>query len=212
MDIADLRREYALAGLDRSDLLDDPFEQFRLWFELNARHPSGEPNAMTLSTVGADGAPSSRIVLLKGADRDGFRFFTNYDSRKGSEIAANPQVALNFHWYSHERQVNIQGRAERTSREESKEYFNRRPRGSRLGAMVSPQSSVVPDRAYLESRLQALEAEHAGSEPPLPEHWGGYLVRPVCFEFWQGRPNRLHDRFRYTPAPAGGWRIERLAP
>ncbi|MBS0660135.1 MAG: pyridoxamine 5'-phosphate oxidase [Verrucomicrobia bacterium] len=212
MEIADLRREYALAGLDRCDLVEDPFEQFRLWFELNARQPSGEPNAMTLCTVGPDGAPSSRTVLLKGADRDGFRFFTNYESRKGRELAGNSHVSLTFHWYAQERQVNIQGRAERTSREESQEYFNRRPRGSRLGAMVSRQSSVVPDRAHLEALLQELETKYAGQEPPLPDFWGGYLVRPTRFEFWQGRPNRLHDRFQYTPDPAGGWRIERLAP
>lgn len=212
MNIADLRREYALAGLDRGDLAADPLEQFQRWFDLNAAQPSGEANAMTVSTVDVQGVPSSRIVLLKGVDRDGFRFFTNYESRKGRELTANPNVALNFHWYSHERQVNVQGRAERTSREESLAYFNSRPRGSRLGALVSPQSSVVPERAFLEERLRELEARYSGAEPPLPEHWGGFLVRPTRFEFWQGRPNRLHDRFQYRPNPAGGWLIERLAP
>lgn len=212
MTIADLRREYALAGLDRGDLVADPFAQFQAWFALNAQNPSGEPNAMTLSTVGPEGFPSSRIVLLKGVDGDGFRFYTNYLSRKGREITANPQVALTFHWYSHERQVNIQGRAERTSREDSLAYFRSRPRGSRLGALVSPQSEVVPDRAFLESRLAEAEAGLAGAEPPLPENWGGFLVRPTRFEFWQGRPNRLHDRFQYRPDPAGGWCLERLAP
>ncbi len=212
MEIAALRQEYAKAGLDRPDLDPDPLRQFALWFEINLRDPSGEPNAMTLATVGRDGAPSSRTVLLKGFDAEGFRFFTNYASRKARQMEENPRVSLTFHWYSQERQVNVEGRASRTSREISKAYFDSRPRGSRFGAMLSPQSSVVPDRAYLESRLAEMEARYGSEEPPLPEYWGGYCVLPTRYEFWQGRPNRLHDRFQYRPDDSGGWIIERLAP
>ncbi|MBV9656940.1 MAG: pyridoxamine 5'-phosphate oxidase [Verrucomicrobia bacterium] len=217
MDLAALRREYALAGLRRADLDPDPLRQFEKWFAINAAAPSGEPNAMTLATVGANGAPSSRTVLLKKFDGDGFCFFTNYESRKGRDIAANPRVSLTFHWYAQERQVNIEGRATRTSREESRIYFASRPRGSRFGAMVStPQSAVIPDRAFLEARLRELEERYAGNEPPLPDAWGGFCVRPTRYEFWQGRPNRLHDRFQYrraeSAAPDAPWIIERLAP
>lgn len=213
MDLATLRREYALAGLRRADLDPDPLRQFERWFAATAAAPAGEPNAMTLATVGADGAPSSRTVLLKGFDADGFRFFTNYGSRKAREIEANPHVSLTFHWYAQERQVNIQGRARRTSREVSERYFHSRPRGSQLGAMVSPQSEPVPDRAFLEARLHELETRYAESDPPRPEFWGGYAVEPVRYEFWQGRPNRLHDRFQYRRAEDGGeWVLERLAP
>lgn len=204
--------EYARAGLDLADLDPDPFRQFAHWFEINAANPSGEANAMTLSTATAAGFPSSRIVLLKGFDGQGFRFFTNYRSRKGREIEANPHVALTFHWYGQERQVNIQGVATRTSADISRAYFDSRPKGSRFGAMVSEQSTVVPDRATLEAQLEELAARYAESEPPLPENWGGYEVRPVRFEFWQGRRNRLHDRFQYRRADAGHWVIERLAP
>ena len=212
MEIAALRHEYANAGLDLPDLDPDPLRQFARWFEINLRDPSGEPNAMTLATVGRDGAPSSRTVLLKGFDAEGFRFFTNYASRKARQIEENPRVSLTFHWYAQERQVNIEGRATRTSREVSKTYFDSRPRGSRLSAIISPQSSVVPDRAYLESRLNELESRYGNEDPPLPEYWGGYTVLPARYEYWQGRPNRLHDRFQYRPGEAGGWIIERLAP
>lgn len=214
MDLASLRREYALAGLRRADLDADPLRQFEKWFAINAAAPSGEPNAMTLATVGADGSPSSRTVLLKGFDADGFRFFTNYGSRKAREIAANGRVSLTFLWYAQERQVNIQGRAQRTSREVSDHYFHSRPRGSQLGAIGSTQSEPVPDRAFLEARLRELETRYAESDPPLPEFWGGYAVQPVRYEFWQGRPNRLHDRFQYRRREEGGdgWIIERLAP
>src|SRR5450432_2104350 len=153
MDIAAIRTEYALAGLDRNELDPDPLKQFTKWFTIHLASPDGEPNVMTLATAGHDGAPSSRIVLLKGFDADGFRFFSNYGSRKARQIEENPRVSLTFHWYALERQVNIEGRAARTSREISKTYFDSRPRGSRFGAMLSPQSTVVPDRAYLASRL-----------------------------------------------------------
>ena len=212
MDIAALRTEYALAGLDRPELDPDPLKQFTRWFAIHLAAPAGEPNVMTLATAGRDGAPSSRSVLLKGFDAEGFRFFTNYDSRKARQIAENPRVSLTFHWYELERQVNIEGSVTRTSREVSLEYFNSRPLGSRFGAILSAQSAVVPDRAYLEARLHELEERYATANPPLPEHWGGYCVRPTRYEFWQGRPNRLHDRFHYRLDAAGAWVIERLAP
>ena len=218
MDVAALRREYTLAGLRRAELDPDPLEQFRRWFDASAAVPvevGGEPNAMTLATVGSDGAPSTRVVLLKGFDADGFRFFTNYDSRKGREIAGNAHVSLNFHWHALERQVSVQGQAERLPREASRAYFDSRPRGSRLGAIASAQSTVVPDRAFLEARLHEAETRYAdpNAAPELPEFWGGYVVRPTRYEFWQGRPNRLHDRFQYRcdPADTGPWIIERLS-
>lgn len=215
MDLAALRREYALAGLRRADLDADPLRQFGRWFAEAAKLPpeAGEPNAMTLGTVGAHGAPSSRTVLLKGFDADGFRFFTNYGSQKAREIGGNPHVSLTFHWFAQERQVNIQGRAGRAPREMSEAYFRSRPRGSQLGAIVSPQSEVVPDRAFLEARLRELEARYADEDPPLPNFWGGFVVRPVRYEFWQGRPNRLHDRFRYRweEGDPGKWAVERLS-
>lgn len=198
--------------MERADLLPDPTEQFGRWLDEAQAAGVAMPEAMTLATADADGRPSARTVLLKGADDDGFRFFTNTESRKASELAENPRAALVFHWQQEpRRQVIVSGDVEPLSREESQAYFDTRPLGSRLGAWASRQSSVVPDREALERAFAEAEAEH-GDDPPLPPWWGGYLLRPARFEFWQNRPNRLHDRFRYTRVPDGGWLLERLAP
>ena len=214
-DPAGLRQEYRLASLDAADLPPGPMAWFQRWYEDAGRAGIVEPNAMTLSTAGADGAPASRVVLLKGLDAAGFTFFTNYESRKGGDLAVNPRAALGFFWKELERQVNITGVVEKVSREESAEYFHSRPRASQLGAHASVQSAVIPDRAWLEARFAALEAEYPpGAEIPLPDCWGGYRLAPDTVEFWQGRPSRLHDRLRYTRAAASpaGWKIERLSP
>jgi pyridoxamine 5'-phosphate oxidase len=210
MEIADLRKEYTLAGLRRSDLLPDPIQQFIRWFEQAQAAKVLEPNAMTLATVDSDGQPSSRIVLLKGIDTRGFSFFTNYGSRKGQEIEANPRAALTIFWPALERQVCVRGLCEKLSREESEDYFKTRPLGSQLGAWVSSQSVAIPDRAWLEERLKEASALH-GENPPIPPYWGGYVLKPITIEFWQGRPSRLHDRFVYTRQD-NDWRIERLSP
>ncbi len=211
VDIDALRREYTHGGLDRDDLADDPCEQFRRWFEQALSAEVIEPNAMSLATAAADGRVSVRTVLLKYYGRDGFVFFTNYESRKAADIAANPRVALLFPWLALERQVRIEGRAERISKTDSLAYFLKRPRGSQLGAWVSHQSSVIGSRQLLEMKLDEMKRKFASGEVPLPSFWGGYRVRADLFEFWQGRPNRLHDRFQYTPE-GDAWRIERLAP
>jgi pyridoxamine 5'-phosphate oxidase len=213
VDAGELRREYTLSGLYRRDLSPDPFEQFKLWFAESIRTAGDrEPNAMTLATASRAGVPSARVVLLKSFDERGVMFFTNYESRKAQQLAENPHAALNFHWPWLERQVQIEGLVEKVGREESKAYFNRRPIGSRLGAMVSKQSSVVESRERLEEHLLELKAQYQDSDPPVPDFWGGYLLVPQRFEFWQGRENRLHDRFLYLPGPDAGWQIERLAP
>ena len=210
--IADLRRDYALAALDITDVVDDAIEQFRRWFAHATNSAIAEPNAMTLATVAADGAPDARVVLLKGVDARGFTFFTDYRSQKGQDLAVHPQAALVFFWQELERQVRIRGTVRQLDRDESAAYYDSRPRGSRIGAWASEQSSVIPDRALLESRVHDVESRYPdGAAPPLPPHWGGYLVAPTQIEFWQGRQSRLHDRIRYCQAP-GGWIVERLSP
>lgn len=212
MNIADLRREYQRATLSEADVDPDPLRQFRLWLDEAIRAQLPEPTAMTLATVGADGAPGARTVLLKGVEATGFTFFTNYESRKAADLAAHATAVLLFHWIELERQVRIDGTATRVSAGESDAYFASRPAPARLGAWASPQSRVIPDRGWLERELAAARERFGSSEDiPRPPHWGGYRVAPSSVEFWQGRPSRLHDRIRYQ-REAGGWRIERLAP
>jgi pyridoxamine 5'-phosphate oxidase len=209
--IADLRREYARARLDEKDVSHDPMVEFARWFADAQAVQVEEPNAMVLATATNDGAPSARVVLLNGFDQLGFVFFTDYRSRKGSELEHNPRAALVLHWSELERQVRITGAVERTSAEDSEAYFRSRPLGSRLGAWVSHQSVVIPSRAVLEQGLGEVKRRFGDGDVPLPPHWGGYRVKPETIEFWQGRENRLHDRIRYVRGSAG-WRIERLAP
>ncbi len=210
--VADLRREYARARLDERDVSHDPMVEFSRWFAEAQEAQLPEPNAMTLATAGADGAPAARIVLLKAFDQRGFAFFTDYRSRKAAELEANPRAALVFYWGEVERQVRITGTVTRTSAEESEAYFGTRPLGSRLGAWTSHQSRVIPGRAALEQDLREVERRFADGEVPLPPHWGGYRVAPESIEFWQGRENRLHDRIRYVRDPHGPWIVERLSP
>ena len=212
MSLSDLRREYTLAGLKESDLDPNPFKQFDTWFQQALAAGLPEPNAMTLATATLDGKPSARIVLLKGFDEGGFVFFTNYESQKGRELLANPRAALVCYWIELERQVRISGGVSRVSAEESEEYFQSRPLGSQLGAWASQQSEVVGERKILEDKLEQLTREYQTKPVPVPPHWGGYRVAPETLEFWQGRPNRLHDRLRYTRQPRGQWLIERLSP
>ncbi|HUR95107.1 MAG TPA: pyridoxamine 5'-phosphate oxidase [Gemmatimonadales bacterium] len=211
--IADLRREYARARLDEADVSHDPFVEFARWFAEAQEAQVPEPNAMTLATATAEGAPSARIVLLKAFDERGFVFFTDYRSRKGAELETNPRAALVFWWGELERQVRITGGVGLTSREDSERYFESRPIGSRLGAWASHQSDVIAGRAALEADLRGIEARFAGGRIPLPPHWGGFRVVPDTIEFWQGRESRLHDRIRYVREGAGrGWKIDRLSP
>lgn len=210
--VADLRREYTRYGLRESDVLETPVAQFRVWFEQVLAADLLEPNAMTLATAEPSGIPSARIVLLKGFDERGFVFFTNYSSAKGQQLETNPRAALVFFWPELERQVRIGGDVEKTSREESETYFRSRPRESQIGAHVSRQGQIISGREELEARRQELDQRFEGKEVPLPSYWGGYRLRPVSVEFWQGRPSRLHDRLRYTLQPKGGWKLERLCP
>ena len=198
--------------LREEDVDPDPFRQFDVWFDAAKRARVSQPEAAALATAGAEGAPSVRMVLVKQSGPNGFVFFTNYESRKGGELAANPRAALLFHWEPLGRQIRIEGPVQRTTREESEAYAHSRARGSQLSALASPQSRTVERREVLERRVAELEEQHAGSEVPLPEHWGGFRLTPETFEFWQHRDNRLHDRIAYRPATDGGWLRERLAP
>ncbi len=209
--IGDLRRDYAKARLDESNVSADPIVEFARWFEEAVKAELHEPNAMTLATATTDGAPSARIVLLKGFDESGFVFFTDYRSRKGAELTENPHAALVFYWPELERQIRITGSTERTGRQESEAYFRTRPRGSRISAWVSHQSQVIARRQELEERILEVERRHPGDDVPLPPHWGGFRLRPDSIEFWQGRSSRLHDRIRYV-RNGDSWRIERLSP
>ncbi|APU70296.1 MAG: pyridoxamine 5'-phosphate oxidase [Bacteroidota bacterium] len=211
-DLTAYRKSYEKGALDEVDVPQNPWELFQNWFELaDASANIEEANAMTLATVDQSLMPKSRVVLLKSFDQEGFRFFTNYGSEKGRDLESNPQCCLSFFWPALEKQVIIKGKAEKLPRQESEEYFHSRPKGSQLGALASHQSSVISNREELENRLKDLEQQYQDGSVPLPDYWGGYLVRPVSFEFWQGRQNRLHDRLLYTPNN-DNWKIERLAP
>lgn len=211
VNIADLRQQYMQAGLDEKGAAADPFKQFERWFNATTAAGLHLPNALILATADAQGMPSARAVLLKGYDEGGFVFYTNYSSRKGREISANPHACLLFSWEELQRQVRIEGPVEKVSASESDAYFASRPLGSRLGAWASPQSETVPDRAALEARF-ADAKRRFGDAVPRPPHWGGYRVIPHAIEFWQGRENRLHDRLCYRREGAARWTIERLAP
>lgn len=212
MSIADLRREYARARLDETEVSPDPITEFARWFAEAQEALVPEPNAMTLATATVGGAPSARIVLLKAFDERGFVFFSDYRSRKGAELEDNPRAALVLYWGELERQVRITGTVSLTSREESEMYFQTRPLGSRLGAWASHQSQVIAGREVLEGKLREVAARFADAQVQLPPYWGGYRVEPEAIEFWQGRQSRLHDRIRYARVGEGGWKLERLSP
>jgi len=211
LQLADLRKDYTLKGLDISDVSSNPMEQFERWFREVIAAGLPEPNAMHLSTVSPEGRPAGRIVLLKAVDERGFVFFTNYQSRKGLEMGVNPWVALTFFWEGLERQVRIEGQVEKVNEVESDTYFQSRPRGSQLGAWISSQSQPVAARSFLEEQYAQVSRRYEGQTVPRPPHWGGFRVLPSYLEFWQGRPSRLHDRLAYT-LTEGQWLINRLAP
>jgi pyridoxamine 5'-phosphate oxidase len=212
MEAAELRQRHYLEGLREEDVDADPFREFRRWYDGALAAGLTLPDAMTLATATPDGIPSARMVLLKGFDERGFQFFTDYTGRKGNELAVNPRAALVFFWAELDRQVRIEGTVERLSAPESDAYFRTRPLGSRISAWASPQSQVVAGRQELERRVQDILNEYPYGNVPRPPHWGGFRVVPSAIEFWQGRPDRLHDRLRYQRQPDGGWRLQRLAP
>ncbi|MFE3868166.1 pyridoxamine 5'-phosphate oxidase [Flavobacterium sp. LS2P90] len=212
-DLSHYRKSYEKSELLESNIPEDPINLFNRWFhEVEDFGGNEEVNAMTVATIGLDGFPRSRVVLLKKFTEEGFIFYTNYNSEKGKAIAENPKICLSFFWHTMERQVIIKGIAQKTTEKISDNYFESRPDGSKLGAIVSNQSEVVPSRSFLEENLKQLENDYEGIVIPRPEHWGGFLVTPVEVEFWQGRPNRLHDRIRYKSQEDFSWKIERLSP
>ncbi len=211
--LGDYRKSYEKSALMEDAIPENPMALFKIWFEgQEASKGVEEPNAMTVSTIGLDGFPKSRVVLLKKFSERGFVFYSNYESEKGKAIANNPHICISFFWPNLERQVIIKGLAEKLPTQESDDYFNSRPEGSQLGALVSDQSSVIPSRDFLEDKLVELKEEYKDKEIERPNHWGGYLVKPETIEFWQGRPNRLHDRILYSLRGKADWKIERLAP
>ena len=212
LNIAALRHDYVAHGLRRADLDPDPIKQFAKWFGEAAAAEIRDVNAMSLATIDSDGGPDLRIVLLKAISDRGFVFFTNYSSAKGRQLDENPRAALTLFWVQLERQIRVRGTVEKTSREESEEYFRSRPLGSQLGAWASSQSETISGRDALDARLAEVTQQFATSDVPLPDYWGGYRLYPHTIEFWQGRTNRMHDRFRYTPEGDANWIIERLSP
>lgn len=212
MDLSELRQSYTKGRFSESDLLESPFAQFEKWFREAESAQLEEPNAMCLATSTAEGQPSTRIVLLKDFSQKGLVFYTNYESRKAGDLEANPRAAANFLWLPLQRQVNLTGRVERITKAESLKYFLSRPLGSRLGAWTSPQSKVITSRQILEEKLEQMKRKFSEGKVPLPDDWGGYRIVPESFEFWQGRPNRLHDRFRFQLDDSGAWETVRLAP
>jgi pyridoxamine 5'-phosphate oxidase len=210
--IADIRKVYQLQSLLEKDVDANPIKQFESWWSDAIASKLGEPNAMTLATCSAEGKPSTRIVLLKGIEKNGFEFFTNYSSRKGNEIEKNPFVSLLFFWKELERQVRIEGKIKRTSSQASDDYFSQRPKESRIGAWSSPQSQVIENREFLQKNVEKYTAQFSSENIPRPNFWGGYIVEPDHIEFWQGRPGRLHDRILYVLTENNVWNIERLAP
>jgi pyridoxamine 5'-phosphate oxidase len=212
MSIADIRKDYSLKTLNETEVAGNPFLQFADWWKQAIESEIDEVNAMTLATASLEGVPSARIVLLKGYDERGFVFYTNYESAKGQELAENPRASILFFWKELERQVRITGLVEKVSAVESDEYFLSRPTGSQIGAWASPQSHVIENRSWLENKVKELEVKFSKEQLARPSHWGGYRVKPVIIEFWQGRSSRLHDRIQYTLQENDSWKIERLAP